>query len=87
MPQDEPLPPLKFLHFKEILIQSKLIIFERLSNDTLVQSLAPGSRDCLKVRPDGTIIDGHHRVHTLRSRGLDVDSLPREIIKKEEVKE
>jgi len=55
---------------------------EQLSTEILVHSLALGQRDCLKVRPDGTILDGHHRIHVLRVRGVDVDSLPREIVEK-----
>jgi len=46
----------------------------------LTSSLLPGVRDSLKVRPDGTILDGHHRIRVLRDRGVDVDALPREII-------
>jgi hypothetical protein len=41
---------------------------------------------CLKVRPDGTILDGHHRVHVLRGRGEDVDALPREVRAKDKTK-
>jgi len=51
----------------------------------LMNSLVPGQRDCLKTRLDGTIIDGHHRIHVLRLRGVDVDVLPREIIAKREL--
>jgi hypothetical protein len=36
----------------------------------------------LKARPDGTIIDGHHRIKVLRERGIDVDGLPREMVRK-----
>jgi len=36
----------------------------------------------LKARPDGTVIDLHHRVKILRDRGVDVHRLPREIIPK-----
>jgi ParB-like chromosome segregation protein Spo0J len=78
-------PPLalKGLHHADSLIASKISQLERLSTDALVQSLARGQRDCLKTRPDGTIIDGHHRIHILRNRGVNVDTLPREIISKE----
>lgn len=46
-----------------------------------MRSLIPGQKDCLKTRPDGTILDGHHRIHILRQRGVDVDvdALPREV--------
>jgi len=55
---------------------------ERLSTDVLKQSLIPGQGDCLKTRPDGTILDGHHRIHILRKRGVAVDTLPREVVVK-----
>jgi len=48
----------------------------------LTQSLAPGQPGSLKTRDDGTIIDGNHRIEILKSRGIDVDQLPREIILK-----
>jgi len=85
MANEQHLPALKSLHSEELLIPSKLAQFERLSTDALVQSLSPGQRDCLKARSDGTIIDGHHRIHVLRKRGLDVDALAREIVLKEDL--
>jgi hypothetical protein len=85
MPGSNSLPPLKSLHLKESLIQLKLTAFDQFSTEALLQSLLPGQRDCLKTRPDGTIIDGHHRIHILRKREINVDALPREIIVKEDV--
>ena len=76
-------PPLKPLHGEHLLIPVKLALFEKCTNDKLIRSLAPGQEHCLKARPDGTILDDHHRVHILRCRGEDVDSLPREVISKE----
>lgn len=70
--------PLKPLHSE--LIQSKLEVYNKMSTDDLKKTLAPGQPNSLKSRPDGTILDGHHRIHVLRSRGEDVDSLPREIV-------
>src|SRR5262249_41160346 len=29
-----------------------------------------------EVRPDGTVIDGHHRLKILYDRGIDMDALP-----------
>jgi hypothetical protein len=43
----------------------------------------PGKNQALKVRPDGTILDGHHRIYILRERSIDVDSLPREVLERE----
>jgi len=55
-------------------------MFARLDTDALKSSLAPGHEHCLKTRPDGTMLDGHHRIHVLRMRQVDVDALPREVI-------
>ena len=79
MPGPHTYPPLKALHPDTSLSAAKLAQMERLSTDELRISLMPGQRDCLKTRPDGTILDGHHRVHVLRQRDVDVDALPREI--------
>jgi len=76
-------PPLKSLHPDSLLNRAKLAIFERQSTDMLLQSLLPGQPNCLKARPDGTVLDGHHRVFVLRGRGVNVDALPREVIAKE----
>jgi hypothetical protein len=72
-------PPLKPLHDESTLSTSKLALLEKLSTDFLKNSLALGQEHCLKARPDGTILDGHHRVRVLRLRGEDVDALPREV--------
>ncbi len=77
-------PPLKFLHAGSAIIQTKIHRFSRFTNDELVQALKPGQSGSLKTRPDGTVIDGHHRIKVLQDRGYDVDSLPREVIPKEE---
>jgi len=74
--------PLKSLHPESSLSRAKLGQFNKLSNLELIESLQPGQPGALKVRPDGTMIDGHHRIKILRDRGIDVDSLPREIIAK-----
>jgi hypothetical protein len=75
-------PPLKFLHPESFLSQAKLAVMEKAATETLIASLVPGHRDCLKTRPDGTILDGHHRIHVLRKRGIEVDTLPSEIVQK-----
>jgi archaellum component FlaG (FlaF/FlaG flagellin family) len=69
---------LKPLHSDGSLSQPKLTNFRKLSTETLTGSLRPGEPGALKVKADGTIMDGHHRVYVLRERGVDVDSLPRE---------
>src|SRR6266566_9648030 len=69
-------PPLKPLHPNSSLSPVKLAQMGRLATDVLERSLIPGQKHSLKTRPDGTILDGHHRIHVLRERGVDVDALP-----------
>jgi hypothetical protein len=69
---------LKPLHGEGSLSQPKLTAFRKLSTEDLIGSLRPEEPGALKVKPDGTIMDGHHRVFVLRERGVDVDALPRE---------
>ena len=75
-------PPLRSLHSDSSLSRAKLGQYDKLSNQELIDSLKPGQPGSLKVRSDGTMIDGHHRIKVLRDRGVDVDALPREIIPK-----
>ena len=83
--EDANQPPLKPLHADSSLVGLKLDQYGRLSNQELIDSLKPGEPGSLKVRPDGTVVDGHHRLKILRNRGVDVDSLPREIIPKDPI--
>jgi ParB-like chromosome segregation protein Spo0J len=76
-------PPLKSLHPDSSLNAAKLEKMHRVSTEALLASLLPGLEDCLKTRPDGTILDGHHRIRILRERGVDVDNLPRDIVVKD----
>lgn len=73
-------PPLKALHPEESLSKSKLSQLNRLTTEEITASLQPGQTHSLKIRPDETILDGHHRIEILRSRGVDVNALPREIL-------
>lgn len=75
-------PALKALHSAELLVATKLDAFRNVSTENLIASLRPDQSGSLKTRPDGTMIDGH-RIAVLRERGIDVDSLPREIIIKD----
>ncbi len=75
--------PLKPLHPDSSLTAAKLDQIARIPTEILLHSLLPGQKDCLKTRPDGTILDGHHRIKILRYRGVDVDALPRETIVRE----
>lgn len=78
-------PPLQPLHHATLLNQTKLNLYARLTTAELLHSLAPGQPGSLKVRRDGTILDGHHRVEILRERGIDIDQLPREVLLKQDL--
>jgi len=73
-------PPLRSLHSQASLNKLKLEQFHRLSSAELIESLRPGRPGALKVRPDGTMLDGHHRIIVLRERGVAIDELPREVL-------
>ena len=75
------MPPLKSLHPDSSLSPAKLEALGKTSTQGLTESLKPGQEHSLKARPDGTIIEGHHRIKILRDRGI--DALPREVIVKE----
>lgn len=77
-------PPLKPLHAATSLSRPKLAFFERWSTAQLKQSLLPQQEHSLKARPDGVMLDGHHRVEVLRQCGEMVDALPREVFVREE---
>ena len=76
-------PPLQSLHPEGSLSHAKLLQYSKLSTQDLIDSLQPGQPGALKVRPDGTVIDGHHRLKILYDRGIDIDALPREILPSE----
>ena len=73
-------PPLQPPHLDSVLSQAKLNHYARLTSEELIRSLEPGKIGALKTRPDGTVIDGHHRIAILRERGVDVDQLSREVL-------
>jgi hypothetical protein len=76
-------PPLQPLHPDSSLSRAKLDKYDKASTQQLIDSLKPDQEGSLKVRPDGTIVDGHHRIKLLRDRGVDVDGLPREVVPKD----
>ncbi len=77
-------PKLRFLHSDDLLNAVKLAQFRRLSTEQLKLSLRPGALGSLKTRPDGTVLDGHHRLSILLERAENIDGLPREILEKRE---
>lgn len=54
-----------------------------MATDRLIESLRPGQPAALKARLDGTVLEGHHRLAVLRERGIDIDTLPRELFSQE----
>ncbi len=77
-------PPLTPLHADDSLIPSKLELFRKVATKEIKKSLEPGQNGSLKARPDGTMLDGHHRVRVLQERGENVNELPREIVARED---
>ena len=77
------IPELRFLHFESLMSSVKLDALRRLSTDVLKLSLRPGQPGALKVRPDGIVLDGHHRLRILLERSENIDGLPREILERE----
>ena len=75
-------PELKFLHAETTLNRVKLEWFRNLPTDELVASLVTGGPGALKVRPDSTVLDGHHRLRVLAEREVDIHHLPREIMER-----
>ena len=70
--------PLKYLHPESSLRKGTTEFWEKRCTEDIVDSLKPGTRDSLKVKPDGTIMDGNHRTRILERRGYPIDSLPRD---------
>ncbi|MEK8225021.1 polymorphic toxin-type HINT domain-containing protein [Oerskovia sp. M15] len=70
-------PPVQMLHPVSSLSKDSVDGLGRLGTDEIVASLAPGARNPLLVKPNGTIMDGNTRVYVPQQRGFDVDSLPR----------
>jgi RHS repeat-associated protein len=75
-PDDPNKPTLRHAHR---LKESTLEHIRKWSTDKIIDSLKPGSKSPLITKPDGTIMQGNHRVQVLRERGITVDKLPREI--------
>ena len=70
------MPVYKMLRSPNSLSKPKLAALRKVPTEVLVASLRRGTKDALRARPDGLIIDGHHRLAVLCERGYDVDTLP-----------
>jgi hypothetical protein len=62
----------------------KLEQFRELFTSQILDSLKTGQSCSLKAMPDGALMEGHHRIKVLRERGVDVDSMRREIVPKDD---
>ena len=84
MPANGNSPPLQRIHpdstYQSGSAKISLEYWRKQPSDAIIRSLAPGSREALQVKPDGRIMNGNTRVKVLEERGLDVDSLPREVV-------
>lgn len=58
-----------------------LAFWRKKSTKEIIASLAPGEEESLKVKKDGRIFNGNTRIKILVERGVDVNDLPREILK------
>ena len=67
---------LKRLHPDSSLSKSGLAYWRRQDTEAIVKSLAPGRKECLKVKATGIIMDGNTRIKVLEERGFDLHSLP-----------
>jgi hypothetical protein len=72
------LEALQFIHSPEVIEAGEnFTSLSNLTNEELVESLAPGAENPLSVSSDGRIFDGNTRAYILQSRGVDINSLPR----------
>jgi hypothetical protein len=77
-------PPLQPIH-PDAIYQSgaakvALEYWRQQATEIIVGSLAPNSREALRVKPDGRIMNGNTRIKVLEERGYDVNNLAREVV-------
>jgi hypothetical protein len=77
-------PPLRRIHSDQTLRSGSsryaLEYWRKRPTDEIIQSLQPGRPEALRVKPDGRVMNGNTRIKVLEERGVDVHSLPREIV-------
>jgi len=77
-------PPLRRIHSDQTLEAGSnrvaLEYWRQQPTEDIVNSLQPGSLEALKVKPDGRILNGNTRIKVLEERGIDIHSLPREVL-------
>jgi len=80
---DEQPPPLRRIHpdatyESDQKAKGSLEYWRTQPTEKIIPSLRPGLKDSLKVKPDGSIMDGNTRVKVLEERGINAGTLPRE---------
>ena len=70
---------LRYLHPDSSLSKSSLAYWRRQTTPRILASLAPGNPQALKVKTNGTIMDGNTRVKILEERAYPLDTLPFEL--------
>jgi hypothetical protein len=77
-------PPLRRIHSDQTLESGSsrfsLEYWRKQPTDAILRSLQPGTTEALRVKPDGRVMNGNTRIKALEERGVDVNSLPREIV-------
>jgi len=48
---------------------------EQVPTEALRCRFCRGQPQCRKTRPDGTILEGYHRIYVLQQRGVDVSTV------------
>ena len=72
---DERPTSLTRLHDDNALIPSKLKRFRKLDDAAIEESLQAPGDERLRIRSDGTVMQGNHRVKVLEERGYDLATL------------
>jgi len=70
----------KLIHSPATLSKTILDGLRKKSTQELIESLRPGLQEALRVKPDGRVMNGNHRLTVLMERGVDVNALPREVV-------
>jgi hypothetical protein len=78
------MPPLQLIHSDAVYAvgpaKASLDYWRGRPTGEILDSLAPGRREALRVKPDGRVMNGNTRVKVLAERGVGVDALPREVV-------
>jgi hypothetical protein len=68
-------PDLKTMHTDRALDKRSLEYWRKQPSEEIVKSLQTPGNERLRIRPDGTVLQGNHRVKVLLERGYDTSKL------------